>query len=127
MLPDHRRPCPGFEVLGCQQWAPLRQSHDVGETMAEPKYTFPEDLFQAQRDFFAAEARVKEICDAMPSSLDVANLEAEITDEQREALQVARAVQVDIVMKLHRHEWWSTVDNRYEAGLELRKAAKAPQ
>jgi hypothetical protein len=81
--------------------------------MAESKYEFPEDLLQAQRDFFAAEARVKELCDALPSSIDVANMEAEITDEQREALQAARAEELDIVMKLHRHEWWSTVDSRH--------------
>ncbi|WP_204074728.1 hypothetical protein [Planotetraspora phitsanulokensis] len=93
--------------------------------MAESTYAFPADLLQAQRDFFAAEARVKELCDALPSSIDVANMEAEITDEQREALQAARAEQLDLVMKLHRHEWWSTVDNRHLAGLELRKAAKA--
>jgi hypothetical protein len=95
--------------------------------MAEQKYQVPEDLVQAKRDFFAAEARVKELGDAMPSPVDVANLEAEISDEQRDALQAARAAELDIVMTLHRHEWWGTVDNQREAWVALDQAAKAPQ
>jgi hypothetical protein len=83
-----------------------------GETIAEQTYEFPEDLLQAQRDFYAAEARVHELVDAMPSSVDVANLEAEVSDEQREALEAARATRMDIVMTLHRHPWWETVENR---------------
>jgi hypothetical protein len=32
---------------------------------------------------------------------------------------------MDAVLRMRRHEWWSTVDNRYEASLELQKAARA--
>jgi hypothetical protein len=52
----------------------------MGETMAEPKYKFPEHLLQAQRDFLAAETRIQPIVDAMPSSIDVVNLEAEVDE-----------------------------------------------
>jgi len=93
--------------------------------MAESKYVFPEDLLQALRDFLAAEVQIKQIVDKMPSSVDVINLEAEVGEEQQQELDAAREAQMDAVMRMHRHEWWGSVENRYDAGLELRKAAQA--
>jgi hypothetical protein len=61
----------------------------------------------------------------MPSSVDVINLEAEVDEGQQQGLDAARAAQMDAVLRMHRHDWWDSVDNRYDASVELRKAAQA--
>ncbi|GII32902.1 hypothetical protein Pmi06nite_63440 [Planotetraspora mira] len=79
--------------------------------MAE-SYNFPDDLVQAQRDFLAAEAQVKEIVDddLMPSSIDIAKQEAVVPEDLEQALADARAAQMDMTLRLNRHDW-STFDN----------------
>ncbi|GAA4593315.1 hypothetical protein GCM10023194_57300 [Planotetraspora phitsanulokensis] len=57
----------------------------------------------------------------MPSSIDIANQEAVVPGDLEQEL----AAQMDAVLRMHRHKWWDTdeVDNRYDASVELRKAA----
>ncbi|GAA1264398.1 hypothetical protein Psi02_64230 [Planotetraspora silvatica] len=88
-------------------------------------YDIPSDLLDLQRAYFAADQRVQESGEGFPSAIDIANQEAEISDEQRSALIEARAARLDLVSELYRHPWFDTVDNTHEARMALRKAARA--
>jgi hypothetical protein len=90
-------------------------------------YELPEDLIEAQRAFYAAEARCAELVAAQPSPVSVAALEAEVGDEQRQALAAAREERLQIVERLHRHPFWSTVDagDKMKVQAKLREAARA--
>ncbi len=87
-------------------------------------YEFPDDLVAAQRDFYAADARVQEVTDALPSSLDIVAGTASITEDQRAELAAVRAERLRIVDILYGHTWWEGVEDPYAARLKLREVAK---
>ncbi|MER7361962.1 hypothetical protein [Nonomuraea wenchangensis] len=65
--------------------------------------------------------------DAEPAAMAVVALEAEISDEQRQALADARERRLEVVETLHRHSFWATVEpsDRIKVQTALRKAARA--
>jgi hypothetical protein len=69
-------------------------------------YEFPPDLLDAQRAYWAADARVQEVTDALPSSVVVVAGEAEVTEEQRAELVTVRAERLLALEALNAHEWW---------------------
>lgn len=87
-------------------------------------YDFPPDLIDLQRDFDAADRECVERSAAMPSGVEI--VEGNIGDiaEQQAALKEARARRLDLAVALQGHEFWETVDNRFEAKDALRKAAR---
>ena len=87
-------------------------------------HEFPDDLFEAQRAFYAADVHVQEVTDALPSSLDIVAGTASISEDQRAALAEAREERLRIVDVLYSHPWWEAVDDQYAARLALQKAAK---
>ena len=89
-------------------------------------YEFPDDLLAAQRAFYVADARTRELSDAWPLSAAVLAGKAEPpSDEQREELEAARAEVLRLIDVLYGHPWFETVgDNPKEARLALQKAAK---
>lgn len=90
--------------------------------MAE--YDFPDDLLQAQKDYYAADTEVNRVTDALPSSVDVVAGAAAFTDEQRAELGAARAERLRLVDVLYDHPFWKDVDDQHAARLALQKAAK---
>lgn len=90
-------------------------------------YELPQDLIDAQKAFYAAEERCQELVDAEPSPVSVAALEAELSDEQRQALAAAREERLQAVEALHRHPFWATVEvgDKMKVQAKLREAARA--
>ncbi|MEV7013250.1 hypothetical protein [Streptosporangium sp. NPDC051022] len=84
---------------------------------------FPPDLLGAQRTYWAADARVQEVTDALPSAQEV--LEGAMTDEQREELAQVREARLQALEALNRHPWWKDAGDRYAAQKALRQAAGA--
>lgn len=72
-------------------------------------YDIPDDLLALQRAYDQADARVQELVDG----------------DDREALKAARAERLRLVEELHRHPFWSSVDNRHSADMALKKAARS--
>ncbi|SEN87122.1 hypothetical protein [Nonomuraea pusilla] len=87
-------------------------------------YDPPSDLLQLKQDFLLADAECGEIGRLIQSGVAVLALEAEPDPERQAQLEDARARRLDLVERIHRHEWWSTVDNRYKADAALLQAAK---
>ncbi|MER7126729.1 hypothetical protein [Micrococcus luteus] len=87
-------------------------------------YEFPPDLIEAQRAYYAADARVQEVTDALPSSVAIVAGEAEISDGQRAELAQARAARLDALETLNKHPWWGEQRDRHGAWMALQKAAK---
>lgn len=88
-------------------------------------YDFPPSLLEAQRAYDAADARVQEVTDALPSSMAVLSGEAEISMEQRQALADARADRLHRLAVLYHDAWWDAVEDQRAARLQLQEAAKA--
>ncbi|MER6581825.1 hypothetical protein [Nonomuraea sp. NPDC001023] len=90
-------------------------------------YELPQDLIDAQKAFYEAEARCAELVAAEPSPVSVAALEAELSDEQRQTLATAREERLQIVERIHRHPFWKDVEagDRTKVQARLREAAKA--
>lgn len=87
-------------------------------------YDFPPDLIAAQRAFWEADARVREVTNKLPSSIAIAAGEAEVSDEQRAELDQVRAARLEALAVQNRHPWWEAVDNRHAAWMALREAAR---
>jgi hypothetical protein len=87
-------------------------------------YDIPEDLLEAQRAFYAADARVRAAADAMPPAAAVLAGEAEVSEEQRRELADARAERLRLVDILYRHPWFQQVDDAHKARTALQKAAR---
>ncbi|GII34641.1 hypothetical protein [Planotetraspora mira] len=87
-------------------------------------YDIPADLLDARRAFDEAQAGVEAALVGLPSPVDIANQEAEISDEQQAEIDEARAAHLELTMLLRGHPWWKTVDNAHEAQMALQKAAK---
>ncbi|MFI7691814.1 hypothetical protein ACIBQ6_22285 [Nonomuraea sp. NPDC049655] len=90
-------------------------------------HELPVDLIEAQRAFYRAEERCAELVAAEPSPVAVAALEAELSDEQRQALAAAREERLQIVERIHRHPFWKDVEagDRIKVQARLREAARA--
>ncbi|GAA3081759.1 hypothetical protein [Streptosporangium carneum] len=71
------------------------------------EYEFSGTLIAAQRAFWAADARVQEVTDALPSSVAVPAGEAEVTEEQRAELAGVREARLQALEALDRREWWA--------------------
>lgn len=88
-------------------------------------YEPPADLLELKRAFLAAEVKRREVGQAMPAPTAVAAKEAELSDEERQAWKDACDESGRLASEIHRHPWWETVDNRYDADMQLLKLAKA--
>ncbi|MEV8634944.1 hypothetical protein AB0395_25145 [Streptosporangium sp. NPDC051023] len=88
-------------------------------------YEFPADLLELQRAYWAADARVLEVTEALPPSPAIVAGEAEISEEQRAELAEAREQRLRALEAMNNHAWWATVPTRYAAWMALQKAAKA--
>jgi hypothetical protein len=89
-------------------------------------YEFPEDLLAAQRAYWAADARVNEVTDALPSPQEV--LEGAQTEEQGEELARVREERLLALEALNGHPWWQQDEqrrDRYAAWKALQAAARA--
>ncbi|MGC5012500.1 hypothetical protein ACLQ2R_17185 [Streptosporangium sp. DT93] len=88
-------------------------------------YEFPDDLLDAQRAYWAADARVQEVTDALPSPQEV--LEGAQTEEQGEELARVREERLLALEALNRHPWWGQDrqrQDRYAAWKALQAAAR---
>ncbi|MCC5574460.1 hypothetical protein IMZ11_02240 [Microtetraspora sp. AC03309] len=85
---------------------------------------FPADLLDAQRSFWAADARVRELLATLPLGSAIAACEAEITEEQHAALKAARDEQHRWLDVLYDHSHWATVADSYAERMKLQAAAK---
>ncbi|MEU0521562.1 hypothetical protein [Streptosporangium sp. NPDC006007] len=85
-------------------------------------HIFPDDLLVAQRAYWEADARVREVVDALPSSQEV--LEGAMTDEQRQLLAEVREQRLLALEVLNNNPWWEGVDDRYAAWARLQEAAR---
>lgn len=87
-------------------------------------YEIPDDLLQLKKDFLAADLRCQEIADGLPSSVSVLAMEMEPDPDGQADLVEARAERLLALEEMNRHPWWSSVDDRYAAGVALQKAAQ---
>ncbi|MFC6080892.1 hypothetical protein [Sphaerisporangium aureirubrum] len=85
---------------------------------------FPPELVQAQRDYYAVDARVDKLVAQLPSSVDVLAGTAAMPAELRAAVDAARAERLKLVDVLYGHEYWETVDDRHAARTELQEIAR---
>jgi hypothetical protein len=72
-------------------------------------YDIPDDLLALQRAYDTADARVQELVDG----------------DDRDGLKAARDERLAAVEALHRHPFWSSVDNRHQADMALKQAARS--
>jgi hypothetical protein len=72
-------------------------------------FTFPDDLVQLQRDWFAAERRWQEA--------------ARRGDQP--AIDEAYQATHDLTMALHRHPYMQDTEHRYQARIAIREVARA--
>lgn len=86
-------------------------------------HTFPDDLLAAQRAYWEADARVREVVDALPSSQEV--LEGAMTDEQRQLLAEVREQRLLALEALNNNPWWAGQRDRYAAWKRLQEAVNA--
>ncbi|GHE48760.1 hypothetical protein GCM10017673_57980 [Streptosporangium violaceochromogenes] len=96
-----------------------------GGLMADDE--FPSDLLDAQRAYWEADARVREVTGGLPPGPEVAAGTAAITDGQRSELARAREARLLALEALNRHPWWATADDRHAAWTRLQKAARASE
>ncbi|MET8334346.1 hypothetical protein [Streptosporangium canum] len=87
-------------------------------------YEFPPDLIAAQQAFWAAEKRVSKAYAALPSSVDIAAQEADVTEEQQQELDDARAEQGRCIDAIYGHSFWDDVSDKFGAKVALQKAAR---
>jgi hypothetical protein len=87
-------------------------------------YDLPADLLALKRDFLAAENRLAELRQTHPAPTAVAAGDAELSDEQRVEWAATMDESRRLAEEIHRHAWWSQVDNRHSAWMALQKAAK---
>jgi predicted phage gp36 major capsid-like protein len=85
----------------------------------------PDGVIEAQRAYDAADAHVQEVAATLPSSIDIAAKEAELSDEQRQAWEDARAERLRLLAELRDLPWWGEVPDRLAAERQLRKAARS--
>ncbi|RMI37133.1 hypothetical protein EBO15_36650 [Actinomadura harenae] len=71
----------------------------------------------------AAEQRLSETAKELPRAIDIANGEAELTDEQRAAWDATWAEMQQIAADIRIDPWWAEVDQA-QARLELLRAAR---
>jgi hypothetical protein len=86
--------------------------------------TFPPDLVQLQARFFALDAEAERLAAVLPSGIAVLAGEAERDVAGEQALNAVREERGQVVLDLNRHPFWRTVDNRFNAGMALRKAVQ---
>ncbi|MER5622516.1 hypothetical protein ABT061_15875 [Streptosporangium sp. NPDC002544] len=84
-------------------------------------YEIPDDLIAAQRAYDAADARVQEVTDALPSSQEVGG-----GHDGRAAGRAGRGreARLTALETMNRHPWWATVGDRHAAKTALWKAAR---
>jgi ABC-type sugar transport system substrate-binding protein len=89
-------------------------------------YTFPDDLVQLQRDYYAADARCEKLAAALPPGTAVLAGEATVNAENQEAYEAARAERLRLVTELYAHPWWDGLEKgaRLKAKEALEKAAR---
>lgn len=87
-------------------------------------FDFPPDLIDLQRRFDAADLRCEEVAATLPAGVDVAAGTASVSEEQQAELRDARAVRLELAQALQAHEWWTTVDNVFEAKQALRRVSR---
>ena len=92
-----------------------------GDDVADDE--FPPDLLEAQRAYYAADARVQEVTAALPSSQEI--LEGAMTDEQRQLLAEVREQRLVALEVLNNNPWWAGRRDRYAAWRRLQEAVKA--
>ncbi|MFF3443663.1 hypothetical protein [Streptosporangium sp. NPDC002721] len=88
-------------------------------------YEIPADLLDAQRVYWAADERVQEVTDALPSPQEV--LEGAQTEEQGEELARVREERLLALEALNRHRWWDGAEqkrDRHAAWKALQQAAR---
>lgn len=83
---------------------------------------FPPGVLEAQRAYYAADARVQEVADALPSSQEI--LEGAMTDEQRQLLAEVREARLLALEVLNNNPWWAGQRDRYAAWKRLQEAAR---
>lgn len=80
-------------------------------------YDIPDDLIKLKAAFFAADEHCRHLGGLKLPASDFPVIVTEYDDARRE--------RIDLVMAIHRHDWWATVDNRNAADVVLVAAAKA--
>lgn len=83
-----------------------------------------EAAIAAQRAYDQADAKVKKLTDQLPPSMALATGEAAITDEQRDALDQARADRLTALFKLREERAKLGGDNPLAVEKALREAAR---
>lgn len=86
------------------------------------RFDIPEDLIALRRAFVAAGECCRELGEQLPTGQDI--IDGRTADQAlSERFAQARAEQRRIAVEIHRHRWWATADNRYEADRAVRQAA----
>ena len=84
----------------------------------------PQDLIELRNAFVRADASCIALAAEMPSGLAIVRGTATVDPRLRTRSDRADDVRADIVDRMYGHPWWGTVDNRFAAEQELRKAAR---
>lgn len=90
-----------------------------------PDHDLPDDLIQLKRAWYAADVRRTELAAAEPAPTAIAALEADLSDEQRQAWADAHAELLRLTEALHAHPYWAATDDPMGGQAALRKAARA--
>lgn len=87
-------------------------------------YDFPDDLVDLRRRFDAADARCRELSEALPPAVELLETDIDSSSEEFRPLNEARAQRLRLLEEIEGHAFWGGVDDAAEARNELRKAAR---
>jgi hypothetical protein len=123
--PESRAARDSGASIDASRWVSQPAPPEFVATVEVDGCTVPGDLIALKRDWRASVDMCGRLADALPLSGDVLSGKASISQEQRDELEDARADQRRLVLEIHRHPWWATVDNRGQANRALQAAAFA--
>lgn len=112
------------ERIDAAAWLTTSPEAGPGRIGVADRYVPPQDLIELRNAFVRADDSCIAVAAEMPSSLAIVRGTATLDPHLRTRSDRAHDLRADIVDRLYGHPWWRTVDNRFAAEQELRKAAR---
>lgn len=123
--PEPRAARDSSQSLDASHWVTQPAPPEFVATAEVDGYTVPGDLIALKRAWRDAVELGGRLAEALPSNADVQAGLAVVSQGERDELNAARGDERRLVLEIHRHPWWNTVDNRQLAGRALLAAAFA--
>lgn len=117
--PEPRANRDSGQSLDASHWVSQPAPPEFIATVEVDGYTVPGDLIALKQAWREAVDLCGRLAQALPMSSDVLAGRATVTQGQKDELDAARVDQRRLVLEIHRHPWWATVDNRQFADRAL--------